>query len=82
MREWCYVGMTGFFLCGPGGGELHFKCLCNNTTVIDLKHSLFQNTMYNIHLLVTCMFFFSQILQYKCTCTYDFGHFHPTSRTK
>jgi hypothetical protein len=34
--------MTGFFLCGPGGaegggGELHFKCLCYNTTVIDLK---------------------------------------------
>ena len=27
-----------FFVCGPGtGGELHFKYLCNNTTVIDLK---------------------------------------------
>ena len=43
MRERCYVGITGFFLCGPGGhgvgggGKLHFKCLCNNTTVIDLK---------------------------------------------
>ena len=39
MRERCYVGMTGFFMWpGRGGGdELHSKCLCNNTTVIDLK---------------------------------------------
>jgi hypothetical protein len=35
MRERCYVGITGFFMWpgrGRGRGELHFKCLCNNTT--------------------------------------------------
>ena len=42
MRERCYVGMTGFFYLareggGGGGSKLYFKCLCNNTTVIDLK---------------------------------------------
>ena len=75
MRERCYVGMTVFFLCGPRGegGEMHFKCLCNNTTVIDLKQYPPVSKMY---------FYFSQILQYKCTCTYDFDHFHPISRTK
>ena len=37
MRERCYVGMTGFCMWPGRGLELHLKCLCNNTTVIDLK---------------------------------------------
>ena len=37
----CWYGWF-FFVGGGGGGggggcELHFECLCNNTTVIDLK---------------------------------------------
>ena len=62
--------------------KLHFKCLCNNTTVNRFKTIVYSEYYVKYPPVSKMYVFFSQILQYKCTCTYNFGHFHSTSRTK
>ena len=79
MRERCYVGMTVFYVAREGG-ELHFKCLCNNTTVIDLKQEFIPEYYVKYPPVSKMHVFFSQILQYKCTTLATFSHINNITR--